>query len=225
MTNSIKLFFGLLSFVAIMNSCTMQAYESETFESLPEKTVAILPYEVVFEGRTPRRISPEDLEIMATGDSQLFQSSLYENIVLRERRNKRFNLNVQDYNKTNYKLAQAGIGIKESWYKDPVELAHILGVDAVIRSSVHTRRYLSDGVSTAIAVTTTILDILSDEPSYDDDSPNTGDVFVRSTIIDRQSGKSMWSASENVATNYSLRADRAVDLINRRLIRRIRVTD
>jgi len=202
----------------------MQAYEAETFENLPEKTVAILPYEVIFEGRTPRRISPEDLEIMATSDSQLFQSSLYENIILRERRNRNFNLNVQDYHKTNFLLAQAGIGIKDSWYKDPVELANILGVDAVIKSSVHTKRYLGDGASTAIAITTTILDVLTDEPS-NDDGPTTGDVFVRTTIIDKESGTAMWSASENIATNYSLRADRAVDLINRRLIRRIRITD
>ena len=225
MNATIKYLFGSFLLIIVMNSCTMKAYESDGFSNLPEKTVAILPYEVIFEGVTPRRYTQEDLERFAIGDSQLFQASLYRSIVDRERRNKRFNLNVQDFGDTNFLLAQAGIKIKDSWYKDPQELAKILGVDAVVRSSVNTRKFLSDAGSGAIAITTTILDIVTDSPVSDDDVSTNGNVFVKTAIIDSNSGNVIWSASENVPTNYSLGTERAVDLLNRRIIRRMRIAD
>ncbi|MEL6988097.1 MAG: hypothetical protein AAGK97_09715, partial [Bacteroidota bacterium] len=206
-----------------LQSCTVRAYEAETFENLPEKTIAILPYEVVFEGRTPRRFTQRDLEMFAIGDSQLFQASLYRSIIERERRNKRFKLTIQDVNDTNFLLAKADISIRDSWYKDPVELAEILGVDAVVRSSVSTKRFVSDGLAATADVTLAVLDALSGESS-DTGTTTTGEVFVKASIIDID-GTLVWSASENVATDYSFGSKRAVQFINRRIIRRMRITN
>ncbi|MEL6989585.1 MAG: hypothetical protein AAGK97_17380 [Bacteroidota bacterium] len=227
MKTKFNIYLSLVALVLLMSSCARQAYESSALNELnsPRKTIAVLPYEVVFEGRKPKNITDEEIEAMAIGDSELFQSSLYRHILDRVRRKKKFNLRVQNFNDTNALLEKAGISTKDSWTMPSAELANILGVDAVIKSSVYTQRYISDGASLAIRAGRTAIDLLTRGPVPGASLERTADVYVSTSIVDATDETVLWSSSGRCPTDFNLRPEQAVDRINRTVTRRFRFTD
>ncbi|MEM7586131.1 MAG: hypothetical protein AAF560_22260, partial [Acidobacteriota bacterium] len=165
-SRSLPLLLLILSFTSI--ACTTVDYRSPTFahQSQDHRTVAVLPFEMIFAGKAPRGMTARQIQAIEEQESIAFQTSLYLRLLNRIDRGY-LDIDVQQVEETNRILAAHRIDIRDSWYMSPQELAQVLGVDAVVRTRVEKTRYLSDGASFGIDLGTHILaEILHDDDDH-----------------------------------------------------------
>lgn len=149
------LYACIVSFVLFLFACSNKYYTAGNFSEKTEdhKVVAILPAEIVFSGKLPKNLSPEDIAKAEETESVNFQYALM-NSILRHANTRKYitTVNFQDVNTTQKILAQNNISLRDSWKKDDNELAKLLGVDAVIRMNIRKQRYMSDEASYGVGV-------------------------------------------------------------------------
>lgn len=212
--------------VIFLSSCAQQAYQSPTYEEKAEthKKIAVLPYELVYDGRIPAKLTQEELDKLVDNESLMFQASLYNQIVHKARRPKRqLQIELQHFNDTNARLKKAGISIKDSWTIPSAELAEILNVDAVVKSKVHKRLFLTNTESAAVAVGASILGSLagSNPVSNTARSMNkTSDIYVSCSIVDAEDEVIIWSYGRDCSTSFRTQPEQAVNEINSVISRR-----
>ena len=143
------------SFVLFLFACSNKYYTAGNFSEKTEdhKVVAILPAEIVFSGKQPKNLSPENIAKAEETESVNFQYALM-NSILRHANTRKYitTVNFQDVNTTQKILEQNNISVRDSWNKDDNELAKLLGVDAVIRMNIRKQRYMSDEASYGVGV-------------------------------------------------------------------------
>ena len=151
MKRSLLLFIGLvLAFI----SCSHKYYHSFfDQQTVNHKIVAVLPVEMVFTGKQPENLTPEDIARIEELESKNFQYSLY-NSILRYANSKKYftRINLQDLVITQKLLEENGISYRDVWKKDDKQLTAILGVDAIVRMRIQKQRYMSDAASYGIGV-------------------------------------------------------------------------
>lgn len=144
-----------VSFVLFLFACSNKYYTAGNFSEKTEdhKVVAILPAEIVFSGKLPKNLSPEDIAKAEETESVNFQYALM-NSILRHANTKKYitTVNFQDINTTQKMLDQNNISVRDSWKRDDNELAKLLNVDAVIRMNIRKQRYMSDEASYGVGV-------------------------------------------------------------------------
>lgn len=149
------LYACIASFVIFLFACSNKYYTAGNFSEKTEdhKVVAILPAEIVFSGKQPKNLSPENIAKAEETESVNFQYALM-NSILRHANTKKYitTVNFQDINTTQKILDQNNISVRDSWKKDDNELAKLLGVDAVIRMNIRKQRYMSDEASYGVGV-------------------------------------------------------------------------
>ena len=149
------LYACIASFVIFLFACSNKYYTAGNFSEKTEdhKVVAILPAEIVFSGKQPKNLSPENIAKAEETESVNFQYALM-NSILRHANTKKYitTVNFQDINTTQKILDQNNISVRDSWKKDDNELAKLLGVDAVIRMNIRKQRYMSDEASYGVDV-------------------------------------------------------------------------
>ncbi|MCP3910674.1 MAG: hypothetical protein GY713_06945, partial [Actinomycetia bacterium] len=143
----------LLPLVLLTVACTAVDYQSPRFRDLTlgHRTVAVLPFEMVFQGKAPKGLTAAQIRSIEEGESMAFQTSLYFRLLNRVGKGK-IGVEIQPVEVTNRILADHRIGIRESWEMSTEALARTLGVDAVVRTRVEKTRYLSDLASYGIDV-------------------------------------------------------------------------
>ncbi len=204
------LFFTCLS-VFIILSCSHKYYTSSFFDqqTAKHKIVAVLPAEMIFTGKQPENLAPEDIARIEESESKNFQQSLY-NSILRYANSKKYftRINLQDIVMTQKLLEDNNISPRAAWKKDDKELASILGVDAVVRMRIQKQRYMSDLASYGISwgrqvVYSTGLGSKIPIPYV----PNkTNDIYASCDIVsnnqtlwnDNYKGASDWNSPSNV---------------------------
>src|SRR5687768_1953083 len=140
-------------FVLFSFSSCHRYYTSSSFgeKTIKHKKIAILPPQLVVTGNLPKNLSISYLEELEEKESKLFQEALYNNVLKRGNTGKyALNVMVQPYTNTLAALEKGGVGIRESWTMDDKELAELLGVDAVVRTSIQKERFMSDLASAGI---------------------------------------------------------------------------
>lgn len=149
------LYACIASFVVFLFACSNKYYTAGNFSEKTEdhKVVAILPAEIVFSGKQPKNLSPENIAKAEETESVNFQYALM-NSILRHANTRKYitTVNFQDVNTTQKILDQNNISVRDSWKKDDNELAKLLGVDAVIRMNIRKQRYMSDEASYGVGV-------------------------------------------------------------------------
>jgi hypothetical protein len=149
------LYACIASFVVFLFACSNKYYTAGNFSEKTEdhKVVAILPAEIVFSGKQPKNLSPENIAKAEETESVNFQYALM-NSILRHANTRKYitTVNFQDINTTQKILDQNNISVRDSWKKDDNELAKLLGVDAVIRMNIRKQRYMSDEASYGVGV-------------------------------------------------------------------------
>ncbi|HMR44102.1 MAG TPA: hypothetical protein PKC40_09720 [Saprospiraceae bacterium] len=215
-----KLVFLLtsLTMVALLSSCH-RYYTAPDFDAITanHKTVAVLPFKMVLTGRLPNDWTEERKEKIETLESEAFQRS-FLNEIYRSTRNgkKNFKVNFQNVDKTNALLKENNIDVRESWYKDPQELAQLLGVDAVVRAEVRKHRYLSNWESLAIDWADDILAAaLGTGTILPWNATKTNDVDISLTVVENENGTVLFNASRTCQVDWRQPANDAIDGINR----------
>lgn len=221
MHRTLTLFIGL----ALLAGCRPY-YISSNFDSVTaqHKVVAVLPVEMIFTGKQPKDITPEQIAEIEEGESRAFQISLYNEILASTRGGKKgFRIDFQSFSQTNALLAEAGISLRDSWSRTPEELAGILGVDAVVRESVQKHRYMSDLASYGIHVATEVVNILTNGalwPFIPGSIQKTYDINANCVVNNGADGLVLWNMAHKAQTDWSLPANQIIDGINYQFARR-----
>jgi len=148
----------LLTFAVLavwLTACGPSIYMAQDFRAyVPKhKTVAILPATVTMQLRPnqARNTSAEQLRNLEQQSGSDFQEKIYS-WLLRRAGQRAYTVQFQDIMQTNSRLRESGIPFSELRNHSPQELAKILGVDAVLTTSVRTSKPMSDGAAVALGV-------------------------------------------------------------------------
>jgi len=195
--------------------CTSVHYQSPHFPEAPHRSIAILPFEMVFTGNTPKGVTNRTVAEIEEGESLAFQASLY-NALLDEKGGYTY-YELQPIEKTNRRLDIYGIGIRESWDMSSEELAEILGVDAVVRTQVVKARYLSDGASFAVELGSVIADHASGHRigwAIPYNLSKTHDIHTECSLFDGVNGALLWKVVVDRETDWRLPPNQVIDDVN-----------
>lgn len=183
------------------------------------KTIAILPFEMIFTGVKPEKLTQADMDTIAVAESKAFMISFY-NEVLRSTRSGRdpIRVDVQHFDKTLSLLQSHNMAIRSSWTADPGQLAQLLGVDAVVKSRIEKHRLMSDLASYGIDMGMHILGILSNNAIWfwlPSDLAKSNEIKSNCSLVDDK-GTTLWSISFEDNADWSEPANKIIDNINRR---------
>jgi hypothetical protein len=205
--------------ISIFLSCSHKYYTSYfDQQTVNHKIVAVLPAEMIFTGKQPDNLSPDDIDKIEEMESKNFQYALYNSILRYANSRKYFTrINLQDLVITQKILDEHSLTYKDVWKKDDKELASMLGVDAVVRMHIRKQRFMSDAASYGISIGKQIVyntGLGSKIPlPY---IPNkTNDIYASCDIVsnnltlwnDNYKGASNWNTPsniviENIADNF-----------------------
>jgi len=223
MKNSISLL--ALVVIIIMSSCSKTHYLTSDFDNITteHQMVAVVPVHMIFTGRMPKDLTEEQIAVIEKEESLAFQQSLMSNILRSSKNGKKpFNIDFQSIQETNAIIERAGISITDSWTKDPKELARILGVDAVVKTTVEKKRYMSDLASFAIDVAMTGLGSIEGTTGIflPGNVNNTNDIKVSLSTIDKRTGTVLYSDRKLVGVDWNDNTERVIETVNRRITKR-----
>ena len=148
-----KRIFTLVTLALIIFTSCHRYYTSNAFDAKTSrhKNIAVLPPKMLLTGNQPKNYSAYDIELVEEKESKLFQEALFNNLLKKGNTGKySLDVNIQPCANTLALLDKNNISIRQSWEKDDVEFARILGVDAVLRMTVQKERYMSDLASAGI---------------------------------------------------------------------------
>ena len=146
---------SIIGFIFILtSSCSHKNYVSYfDQQTVNHKIVAVLPAEMVFSGKQPGNLAPEDIIKIEETESKNFQYALYNSILRYANSNRYFmRINLQDIARTQKILEEHGLSCHDVWKMDDKELTSMLGVDAVVKMRIREQRYMSDAASYGINV-------------------------------------------------------------------------
>ena len=156
----------LLLVVLIGSGCATTELPNPRFADPAQthRTIAVLPFEMVFQGRAPRGMDAQQILTLETRESLAFQTSFHERLH-RPDGSRRLDGRAATHRGTPTVGSRiTGSLPGDSWEIASEDLAAILGVEAVIRIRIEKTRYLSDGASFGIDVGTFLLaEILDDD--------------------------------------------------------------
>ncbi len=215
-------------FILLSLACTAVDYQSPRFRDLTlgHRTVAVLPFEMVFQGKAPAGLTVPQIRAIEEGESTAFQTSLYFRLLDRTGKGK-IGVEIQPVEATNRILAGHRIAIRESWEMPTEALARILGVDAVVRTRVEKTRYLSAAASYGIDVGSHLLaDVVHHATDGDVHLPipyglsKTHDIFADGALLSGRDGGLLWRVAVYRETDWTRPANDVIDGLTRKLARK-----
>ncbi len=208
MTTTLRFFsYSLISICFIgFSACRHKYYVSTYFEqqTAGHKIIAVLPAEMIFTGKQPKELAPEDIAVIEEKESRAFQESLVNGIFkYANTRREYMGIDVQDVNTTNKLLQESNISIRESWTANDRELARILGVDAVVRMRIQKKRYMSELASYGIGVGRQIIGMIGRNNKFPTPYvPNkTNDIYAACNIV--SDNKTLWNDHYQGAADWN----------------------
>lgn len=203
-------------------SCSPKYYETAAYENYAgeHQTIAILPSQTITTGRIPEEMAKEMIEQVEENESLAFQIAIFDEVAQRSgRRDGEILINLQHYTETNAKLEEAGIGFRESWTMSPTKLAEVLGVDAVVRTSIRKDMFLTELESFGVSMALSAISLLGGEALWFIPT-KTSDVFLSASVLDAQDGISVWNTDKVVQTDWNDRHSAIVRHLARVMARR-----
>ncbi len=212
--------------LVLLCSCTAVDYRSSDFvpKTQSHQTIAVLPFEMVFQGKAPANWTAQQIWQIEQEESLAFQSALHDFLLRRSGpdRRARIYIDIQPVQTTNGILADHDIGIVESWSLPAEELAEILEVDAVVRTSVWKTRYLSDLASLGIDLGAYILHELTNDAHVWSlfAGSKTYDIYADSVLLNGNDGRLLWRVALHRETDWTRPANDVVVGITKKLARK-----
>ncbi|SHI61999.1 hypothetical protein SAMN02745146_1199 [Hymenobacter daecheongensis DSM 21074] len=146
---------ALVLLTLLFTACGPSIYLAQDFRAYApkHKTVAILPASVTMQLRPneARRVSADQQRDMEQKSGIDFQGQIYS-WLLRRGQQRGYTVTFQDVAQTNALLAQQHVAYADMAKHTPQELAKMLGVDAVLTTSVRTTKPMSEGAAVAMGL-------------------------------------------------------------------------
>lgn len=211
--------------ILLLAGCAAVRYEAPDFgaRASGHRTIAVLPFEMIFTGRPPARLAPDQVARIEEGESLAFQAALYDSLLHYSSANKRrrIRVDIQPIEVTNQILDQNDIELRRTWGMEPTELARFLGVDAVVRTRVQKTRYLSDFASYGIDVGLSVLHesgVAEHLPLPD--LARTHDIYAESILVDAADGRLLWKRAVERRADWAHPANDVIVHVTRKLAKR-----
>jgi hypothetical protein len=151
-----KLFklLAVLTFVLFTACSTATIYTKPEFTNVTSthKTVAILPFIVNIDSKhQSKEFTPEIAKKSERDEAYLFQQQIFSQFLKRQSQGK-YTVEFQDTDQTNTLLSQSGITYDNISSYTKSDIAHKLGVDAVISGTIRRSKPMSSGSAIALGV-------------------------------------------------------------------------
>jgi len=214
-----KKFLLYLSFaftaIVLFGSCSHKNYTSSYFEqqTVNHRIIAVLPAEMIYTGTQPKNVTPEDIAKIEETESRMFQNYLFSAILKYANSKKYYTaVGLQDISTTQKLLEDNNISIRDSWKQDDVKLAHLLGVDAVVRMRIQKQRYMSDLASFGVGYGQQVLYQIGNVGKYVPYVPNkTNDIYASCNIV--SNNQTLWNDDYRGSSNYTVSSEKVIDNI------------
>lgn len=190
----------------ILSSCA-SIYTSPEFSKIrrEHQTVAILPFDVAIKTKKlPKGMTYEMLKEQEKDEAYTVQSTCYAIFL---KRAQDYSIKFQDVDKTNALLAKHGIDYEKLRETSKDEIAHILGVDAVISGKVSRSQPMSVAGAIAIGVLTGI-------------STPTNEVLVDFTIHNGIDSNLLWKYNHKVSGGLGSSSQRLAESLMKSVSRK-----
>jgi hypothetical protein len=195
----------LSAFTLLLISCgtNRAVYQSPDIsqKTARHKTVAILPVRMIQTGHVPKNVSEAEIKAANEKWGYVFQESL-QTFVLKhtQKKDEAPMVSFQSTQKTNALLKEQNFAIEDLYNKQPEELAKLLGVDAVIMTTMNHNKNLSDGVAYGIAAAKTIVNAVS-RTAVLTPGMNASDVSINCLLYDAADSKLLWKTYRDGGTD------------------------
>lgn len=153
--------FLLVTFL-LFQSCATRVFHNKAFLSKPDlnnKTMAILPVNMVFTGAMPSNLSPEQQEKWENAESKMMQDLLVHYFRTKSARRTKAHVQLLPVETTNKLLAQQGIDQHKAWELD-TESVKQLKADWILKVTVKKDRMMSELASIGVDVASNVIDNL-----------------------------------------------------------------
>jgi hypothetical protein len=197
-TKTLTMRISLLAFfVFVLVSCgtNKNVYKSADFETKAYRhhTIAILPFNITQTGHKSKNTTDESIKETNHKWGYTFQESLQAYLLKYTSKNKKGPIiSFQSLQKTNAILAENNLDIEELYLRKPEELAKLLGVDAVLMTTLENQKNFSDGVAYGLAAGRTILNAIGQGAKTIGLNMNVADINMSCYLYDAGDSKLLW---------------------------------
>lgn len=208
--------------VSLLASCASKPFIAPEFKALSTTgaTMAVLPYNIIFEGKMPKDLTPEEIKAQDEKEQLAFQQSLFSQV---SSKLSGTSFRFQSMATTNAKLLELGVDLHKIQDYKPELLAEKLGVDMVVVPSLVKHRYRSNEASAAIAVANVLVNNIRPPgvfvPNVDS---RTNDVKAAFTIVGAKNGNLLWSIERKAAADWTRSVATTMDRLHLRMTRKLR---
>jgi hypothetical protein len=209
--------FPLIVMLMVAAACSTVNYQSPQFAERAQRhqVIAVLPFEMVLAGDPPKNLTPRQIAQIEEAESLAFQEAYYYRLLNQASAHRKhpIRIDIQPVETTNRLLADAGIGVRESWGMSAKAIAQVLRVDAVISTSVQKTRYLSDGESFGIDIGLNVANEITEgriAPFLPWGLVKTHDIWANCELIDALDGALLWQTDLAQATNWQVPANEVI---------------
>lgn len=129
------------------------------YSGICETIIGVLPYKIVYEGRIPKKFTPELIESSTKAEGKSYQASMinYLTKMNAKHKNKKLNVKILSQGQIEALMLQKNVTTKQLDTLTNSQLAELLGVNHVVRGSATRTFIMSDEMSlgiTAIGIIT-----------------------------------------------------------------------
>ena len=156
-------------------------------------------------------MTDEQLNRLEKSEGESIQTAMYSWFLKRKKRGKLQDLKVQDPKTTNALLGKKGIGYDNINDYTPMELAEILGVDAVISGDYETNKPMSEGASVALGI---LIGFWG----------TTNTAIVNMSIHNAIDGELLWNYNKKVRGSIGSSPEDLINILMRKASRRMAYT-
>jgi hypothetical protein len=220
-TSILRAIFALC-IIRLLASCASKPYISPELRAMSKTsaTMAVLPYNIIFEGKMPKDLTAEQIKTQDEKEQLAFQQSLFAQM---SSKLSGTSFRLQSMATTNARLLELGIDLHKIQDYKPEVLAEKLGVDMVVVPSLVKHRYRSDEASAAISVINVVANNIPKAGVYVPNIDNrTNDVKAGFTIVAAKNGNLLWSIERKMAADWSRPVATAMDRLHLKMARKLK---
>ncbi|MBL7728582.1 MAG: hypothetical protein JNM68_12885 [Dinghuibacter sp.] len=205
----------LFIFMATLVACAdRNVYKSGNFSTQSEEvhTVAVLPVNITNTGYRPRNVTEEMMNESNERWAYTFQESLYNYLLEHSgRKRKGPMVQFQPLQSTLNILAQNNLKVRDIYTRSPEELSRMLGVDAVILTSLQQHKNMSDGAAYGVFAARTILNQTRYRPATLPLYLSAGNVSIHSYLYKQTKGELLWKTYRQGGTDIPAQEEGIVE--------------
>lgn len=216
----------ILLFSVAFASCGVNrnVYKSSEFstKAAGHQTIAILPFKINQTGHVGKKESLEEIKATNEKWAYVFQETLLSYTLRSTSKNRKGPMvSFQGAQKTNAILKEQSLTIDDLYNKRPEEVAQLLGVDAVIMTTLDKNKNFSDGVAYGLAAGKAILTTLSGPNLIGLGGVNANDMNLNSYLYDAKDGKLLWKTFRQGSNDLPTQTNELVEYYSNWIARKL----